>query len=268
MAVADETYKFLRGLPFFAALPETMIQRFVKAGRIVKYTKKQNIFLKGDTADRLFVVLGGWVKLYSETNEGEEAVVALFKRGDVFGEAAIFGNAGYPFAAEAAEETRIIEISGDDLRAQARENHEVMVRIMDSMSREMRNLQMENEHLALMSAPQRVGCLLLQLSAGMIGKGGTFSFPYDKSLAAARLGMKPETFSRALAQLKPVGITVNGPEVTVDSFSTLVDYCCSHCSALPGECAGTRGESCERASTCPGKKLIQIGLGAQNRPRD
>lgn len=264
MAVADETDKFLRGLPFFAELPESMIQRFVKAARIAKYAKKQNIFLKGDKADRLFVVLSGWVKLYSETNEGEEAVIALFKRGDVFGEAAIFGNTGYSFAAEAAEEARIIEISGDDLRAQARENHEIMVRIMDSMSREMRNLQMENEHLALMSAPQRVGCLLLQLSSGMIGKGGTFSFPYDKSLAAARLGMKPETFSRALAQLKPVGISVNGPEVEVESFSRLVDYCCSHCSALPGECAGTRGAGCDRADTCPGKKLIQINRSEQN----
>ena len=257
--ITEDMGKFLRGLTFFADLQEATIAAFLKTSRLCKYSKKRNIFLQGDEADRLFVVLSGWVKLYRETADGEEAVVALFTRGDVFGEAAIFGNAGYPFSAEAAEESRILEIPSPTLREQALLNHEVMARIMNSMSREMRNLQMENEHLALMSAPQRVGCLILQLSSGMVGKGGTFSFPYDKSLAAARLGMKPETFSRALSQLKPVGVSVNGPEVSVDNFSTLVEYCCSHCSSLPGECSGSRGEDCERAATCPGKKLVKIG---------
>lgn len=257
--MTEEIGTFLRGLTFFAKLEESTLNAFVKTGRLCKYNKKRNIFMQGDEADRLFVVLSGWVKLFRETVEGEETVVALFTRGDVFGEAAIFGNAGYPFSAEAAEETRILEIPSPTLREQALANHEVMARIMNSMSREMRNLQMENEHLALMSAPQRVGCLILQLSSGMVGKGGTFSFPYDKSLAAARLGMKAETFSRALAQLKPVGVSVSGPEVTVDSFSMLVEYCCNHSSSLPGECSGSRGGDCERAATCPGKKIIKIG---------
>lgn len=253
MDTPDQTDKFLRGLTFFAGLPDSTIQSFVQKGRLCRYSKKRNVFMQGDEADRLFVVLSGWVKLYRETTEGDEAVIALFTRGDVFGEAAIFGQAGYPFSAEAAEETRILEIPSHVLRGQAIENHEVMARVMNSMSREMRNLQMENEHLALMSAPQRVGCLLLQLSSGMIGKGGTFSFPYDKSLAAARLGMKAETFSRALSQLKDVGVEVNGPEVTIDSFSALVDYCCTHCSALPGECSGSSREECGQSAACPGR---------------
>lgn len=258
MDASEQTDKFLRGLTFFANLPDPIIQAFTKTGRLCRYSKQRNIFMQGDEADRLFVVLNGWVKLYRETTEGDEAVIAIFTRGDVFGEAAIFGGAGYPFSAEAAEETRILEIPSHVLREQARVNHEVMVRIMNSMSREMRNLQMENEHLSLMSAPQRVGCLLLQLSSGMVGKGGTFSFPYDKSLAATRLGMKAETFSRALSQLKPVGVTVSGPEVTIDSFSNLVDYCCSHCSALPGECSGSRSETCGKSATCPGKQIIRL----------
>lgn len=258
METAEQTDRFLRGLEFFTGLPDDVVRTFLNESRVTRYSKKQNIFLQGDEADRLFIVLSGWVKLYRETAEGDEAVLALFTRGDIFGEAAIFGQAGYPFSAEAAEETSAIEIPGNVLRTQAKESHEVMARIMNSMSREMRNLQMENEHLALMSAPQRVGCLLLQLSSGMIGKGGTFSFPYDKSLAASRLGMKPETFSRALSQLKPVGVSVSGPEVSIDSFAALVDYCCTHCSALPGECTGSRGD-CDRANTCPGRKFIQIG---------
>ncbi len=249
----DHTEDFLRKLPFFTGLPETDISAFLSASALRDYAKQQPVFEQGDAADRFFVVAQGWIKLYRNTIDGDEAIVALFSRGDVFGEAAIFGGAGYPFSAEAAEATRLIEVPGTVLRDRARKNHDVMARIMSSMSQEMRNLQMENEHLALMSAPQRVGCLLLQLSGNMIGKGGIFSFPYDKSLAAARLGMKPETFSRALAQLQPVGVTVKGPEIKIDSFSALVDYCCDHCTATPGECKGSRMENCASVAACPGK---------------
>lgn len=253
-----QTEQFLRGLNFFSGLPEEDLTAFMSAGTIKDYDKHQHIFEHGDPADKFFVVIQGWVKLYRHTLEGDEAVIALFNRGHVFGEAAIFDNVGYPFAAEAAEPVRLIEIPRQILRERARANHEVMARVMSSMSHEMRNLQMENEHLALMSAPQRVGCLLLQLAGNMVGKGGTFSFPYDKSLAAARLGMKPETFSRALGQLQSVGVSTKGAEVKIESFSSLVDYCCTHCSALPGECKGSRTESCGSNATCLGK-LKQCG---------
>lgn len=254
MAVTVEDHKnqFLGELPFFKNLPKSDMEAFFNAARIREYKKQESLFHLGDAADRFFVVLSGWIKLYRETGEGEEAVIAIFTRGDVFGEAAIFSGAGYPFSAQASETSRIIEIPAAVLRMRGRDNHDIMNRVMASMSKEMRNLQLENEHLALMSAPQRVGCLLLQLSAGMVGKGGTFSFPYDKSLAAARLAMKPETFSRALMQLRPVGVTVSGPEVRIENFSCLVDYCCSHCSSLPGECRGSR--SCGDKRECAGRQ--------------
>ena len=235
----DQIDPFLRGLAFFSGLPESDIAAFRSASAVRDYHKGQSIFLQGDSAERLFVILRGWVKIYRETTEGEEAIIALFTRGDVFGEAAIFDNSNYPFSAEAAEDTQLIEIPAKALKDRAKENPRITAHIMASMSREMHRLQMENEHKVLMDAPQRVGCLLLQLAAGMIGKGGTFSFPYDKSLAAQRLGMKPETFSRALAQLKPIGVTAKGPEITIDSFSRLSGHCCGHCTAQLDECKGS-----------------------------
>lgn len=249
------TTEFLRSLPFFQDLPAEDIGAFVKAASIRIYKKQQTIFFQGDSADHLYIVGTGWVKLFRQTPEGEQAVVGLFTKGDIFGEASIFSKANYTCTAEAAEESQVMAIPGILLRERARNNHEIMARVMNAMSHEMRNLQLENEHLTLMSAPQRVGCLLLQLSAGIPGQGGTLTFPYDKSLAAARLGMKPETFSRALAQLSPFGVTVKGSDIKIDSFSCLISYCCGHCSSLPGECRGSRGtEGC--SGFCPGKNNI------------
>lgn len=232
--------KFLQGLNFFSGLPDADMRSFLKSN-VKTYAKHSRLFSQGDSADRFFVIMNGWIKIFRTAPDGGESVIALYTSGDVFGEAAIFGGAGYPFSAEAAEESRVLEIPAPMLRERARTNPKIMDRVMRSMSRELHQTQMENEHLALMSAPQRVGCLLLQLSSGMIGKGGTFSFPYDKSLAAARLGMKPETFSRALSQIKPLGVEVRGPEIHIKDFSRLIDYCCYHCSSPPGECQGKEG---------------------------
>lgn len=242
---------FLHELPFFKGQREADLERFFQNSAIVEYPKGHPLFSSGDKANKFYVIIDGWLKLYRSTFEGEEAVLAIFTRGDVFGEAAVFTDAAYPFSAEVAENAKLMEIPAALLRDAARDNPDIMNRIMASMSREMQKLQLENEHLSIMTAPQRVGCLLLQLSTGMLGKGGTFSFPYDKSLAAARLGMKPETFSRALSQLKPFGVAIQGSEITIGSFQCLMQYVCGHCSLQTGECRGAREFKTDPC--CPGQ---------------
>jgi Crp-like helix-turn-helix domain len=42
-----------------------------------------------------------------------------------------------------------------------------------------------------------------------------FALPYDKILIAGRLGLKPESLSRAFAKLKSVGVDVHASHVVV-----------------------------------------------------
>jgi CRP-like cAMP-binding protein len=205
------------------------------------YPRSTPLFNTNDAATHFLIILNGWVKLSRVTAEGEESVMGLYTRGDYYGESAICSGGQYDGTAETIEDSRIFEIPAQSLKKAAHDFPVIMTRLMAAMAREMHKLQMEYEHIAIMSAPQRVGCLLLQLSAGMAGKGGTFSFPYDKALAAARLGITPETFSRALTQLKPQGVSVKGPEVTIESFTCLSAYCCGHCSAGDTPCRHTCG---------------------------
>lgn len=251
--IDERTETFLRALPFFKGMADPDIHAFFEQIDVKEYPKGHMLFFMGDPANRFFVIMSGWVKLFRSTSEGVESVLALFTRGDVFGEASIFDGANYPFSAEIAETTKVLEIPATLLRERAKTNPDIMGRMMESMSREMTKLQMENEHLSIMTAPQRVGCLLLQLSSNMIGKGGTFTFPYDKSLAASRLGMKPETFSRALAQLKPFGVDVKGSDICIHNFETLITHVCGNCSSMSDECRGSRGfKDCNKqdCNTC------------------
>lgn len=247
----DNQIQYLRSMPLFSDLPEKEREGLLSNVRITSYPKNHHLFHQGDLADKFFIIINGWVKIFRQTAEGEEAIISLLTQGDSFGEAAIFNGSIYPFSAQVNEAAEIADIPARVLKEHAQAEPLVASKIMHLLASDIKRTQLENEHLAVMTAPQRVGCLLLQLSGNMIGKGGTFSFPYDKSIAAAQLGMKPETFSRALSQLKPYGVTVEGPEVKIDSFACLIGFCCGHCSAAPGECRGSHTESCN-GTACSG----------------
>ncbi len=233
----------LRDLPFFSGLKEEDMHVLFAAGKVRDYSKSEHIFRQGDAADRLFIVLQGQVKRYCVTADGEETTVMLCMRGDVLGEACIFESSSHTFSSEATTDARMLEIPDEALRERARENSDIPIRVMAALSRDMHRMQMENEHRALMNAPQRIGCLLLQASSGIEseGAGGTFGLPYSKALAAQILGMRPETFSRALMQLRSFGVSApRERDVTIADYNRLIDYCCQHCTSLPGECRGSK----------------------------
>lgn len=260
MPKTPENFFFFKSIPFFAGLPESDIQALIQSSQTKPYAKGDTILRRGDDAQHFHIVFNGWVKMSRDTIDGDETILSLLTRTDTFGEAAIFEGATCPCDVRAAEDAVLISIPVKALRERARDNPDILLRLMQSMARQMDRIQLDNEHISLMSAPQRAGCLLLQLSAGMEGNSRTVQFPYDKSLAASRLGMKAETFSRALAQLKSVGVSVNGDTVAIADFAALVDFCCSDCSAATNECRnaiqgnaeviGSCGKSCAK---CKGK---------------
>lgn len=80
------------------------------------------------------------------------------------------------------------------------------------------------EQLQVRSGTQRVADFLLKLCS--IGDGpAPISLPYDKSLIASRPGMKPESFSRALARLRDLGVCRDRSHVSIADAAALAEYC-------------------------------------------
>lgn len=227
----------LKSLSFFKDMAAADMEMLIRASSLQTHSKDSHVFLRGDAAHFFYVVMNGWVKLYRDTQEGDEVILGLLTRPDTFGETAIFSGETYAFSAQAVEDTKIIAIPAAALKERAKSDLDILVRIMQSFSQQMNKLQLENEHLSVMSASQRVGCMLLQLVNGRdLTAPQDIHLPYEKSLAASRLGMKPETFSRALAQLKGIGITVQGNAVKIGNIQDLVTFVCSDCSACGSDC--------------------------------
>ncbi len=235
----------LAAAPVFRGLNASDIAQLAQACILHKLAKDTPVFRRGDPARSFYVIASGWIKLSRETQEGDEVVLGLLTRPDTFGEIALFSGEAQAFTAQVVEDAQILAIPAATLKDIARQNPQILISLTQAMSQQMKGLLLENEHLSVMSAPQRVGCLLLQLITAPDQPGThIIHLPYEKSLAASRLGMKPETFSRALAQLKGVGISVNGNTVQVNNLNDLVDFVCNDCSACNSDCAFSALHNC------------------------
>lgn len=238
--VNEKMKEFLSGMPLFSGLPEGDVETLARAAHQHSFSKGEYLYRQGEEADRLSIIKDGWIRLYRGNQDGEEGPGRLYTRGDVLGERALLpGTLKHFFSAQIIGDTNVINIPGTTVKDVVRRNRFIMDKIMLGLMEKMGEMHVDNEHMALLSAPQRLACLLLRLSSHMVGRGGTFTFPYDKSLAAAQLGMKRETFSRALACLKRYGVCTKGSEIRIENFIRLSEFCCMRCS-LNTECDGAR----------------------------
>ncbi|NQU58614.1 MAG: cyclic nucleotide-binding domain-containing protein [Rhodospirillales bacterium] len=207
-------------------LPDGVLEGLLDLSRVVDYPRNKLLFLRGDPADQIYLLLDGWVKIFRDTAEGEQTVIGVLKPGETVAEAAIFLGKDYPASAEVVSEARLLEIPSESFLNVIREDGEVGIRMLGTLSQRMRGLILHIEQIQARSTPQRLGEFLLGLCSEKEGSV-TIDLPYDKSLVAARLGMKPESLSRALAKLRSYGVTTNGHKVELADIVKLRDFCIS-----------------------------------------
>ena len=74
------------------------------------YRKKQTIYTQGDTAEAMFYIQAGIVKLAIRSRRGKTAVVAILSKGDFFGEGCLGGRSRRISTASALEQSTIIRV--------------------------------------------------------------------------------------------------------------------------------------------------------------
>lgn len=79
------------------------------------YDAGENIFLQGDPGIGFYIIQEGTVKIMQADNNGDEREIAEFKRGDFFGDMALFDNEIRSASAVAVTETKLAVIFKPDL---------------------------------------------------------------------------------------------------------------------------------------------------------
>ena len=86
--------------------------------------------------------------------------------------------------------------------------------VIASLAHQFRRMVRQIKNLKLRSSTQRAGCYILALAERQ-GTRDRVVLPYEKNLIASELGMKRESFSRALSSLEKSGIKVDGQTIAI-----------------------------------------------------
>ena len=212
MALGGADLETIAQFPLFRGLAPDALRSAVRGAEIRDYPKRAAIFEQGEPVTHFFGVLSGWVKLFRLRPDGSEVIIEVFGPGESFAEGAICMEDGYPVSGETVESGRLLAVPVEDYIRRLREDPEMMLRTFASLAANLKRLVSRIESGSSLNSSQRVGAFLLNFCPPPRPGGGPADvrLPYDKKLIASRLGMKPETFSRALAGLRKHGVSVRG----------------------------------------------------------
>ena len=150
-----------------------------------------------------------------------------------FAEAVTFTGGQYIATAEAVSAARVGRIPADHLVRCILGSPDIALAMIASISTHMHHLVQQVEQLKAQSGVQRVAEFLASLSLARQGKCA-IALPYDKVLIAARLGLTPESLSRAFARLKAVGVAIDASHVVVNDIAKLRQLAADERSAVRG----------------------------------
>ena len=222
MFTEDERESINRSV-LFKDVPDDITQTLLEQSRKRSISRGKTLFIQGDSADSMFVVLKGWVKLTRISSSGEEVVLTVYSTGDSFGEAAALRAGLYPVSAEAVSDCELMSIKASVILKALTTHPELAVAMLSCTFQHLHELVLQLEDMKALSGAKRLAAFLIALAP--IDNGScTFSLPYDKVLIAARLGMKPESLSRAFARLRESGVMVSRNNVAIADIEGLHDY--------------------------------------------
>lgn len=215
--------KIIQRTRMFAGLNHESMQQLLYGSVPRQHAKNHMLFEQGEDAQAFYIVLEGWVKVFRPSMAGDEAVFGVFTAGETFGEAAMFIGGRYPAAAQVVEDSRLVAVHSRVFRDQLNKHPDLAFLMLGAMSRHLHSLVNQVEQLQTRSSAQRLAQFLVSLAPVEEGSA-VVALPYDKSLIAHRLGMKPESLSRAFARLRAQGITTDGNRVLVEDMVRLQEY--------------------------------------------
>jgi CRP-like cAMP-binding protein len=222
----------IRAAPMFSALPEEALDVLLTHAQLLALPRRATLFEQNAPATTFYLVLDGWVKLFRMTAGGDEAVVGVFARGDCLAEVPCLTGGAYPVSGETVTEARLLAVPTHGVVALTRASPQIGLAMLASTSLHLRGLVDQIEELKAYTGPQRLANFLVGLAPVSQGQC-TIVLPYEKLLIAGRLGMKPESLSRAFRRLRAIGVRISQEIVVVSEVKRLAEFAgCEHLMAM------------------------------------
>lgn len=210
-------------LPMLAELRPNEVRALTAEAAVTTYGDDSLLFSAGDPADRFFAVVEGYVRLFALNNDGHETTIEVIGTGASFAEAAIFATGRYPVNAEVAG-SRLVSVRDTTLMRLLRDDPDLAMRMLGCLHRWQIRLMQELLQLKTQTPGRRLALYLLDLLDQTPG-ATSIALPHRKAVIAARIGITPESLSRAFARLGRLGVESEGTVVKIPDPAALRRFC-------------------------------------------
>jgi len=162
---AEHPYsRLLKSIPLFASLGADAFHEVLGRIQDRRFHKNQVVLLEEETASFMYVVYTGKVRVVHLGSDGSERILAVHKRGDVFGEMALLDAKTAPATVIAMEEAEIGLISKETFQRIFLKNEQILLQLVAILCRRLRESQLVLKAITLSDAEQRLRSILNHLS--------------------------------------------------------------------------------------------------------
>jgi len=158
---------------------------------------------QGQPGDELYIVVSGKVKIGQRSRDGQENLLTILGRSDMFGEMSLFDPGPRTASATTITEVRAVSMDRDALRTWIAERPEIAEQLLRVLARRLRRTNNDLADLIFTDVPGRVAKQLLQLAQRFgVQEDGTLRVTHDltQEEIAQLVGASRETVNKALGE--------------------------------------------------------------------
>ena len=203
---------YLECVNLFKILCPHKFGEYKKTHQFNTYEKTDYVYFEDDSANKVYLINEGKVKLGYYTEEGEEIVKAILSKGEVFGEKAVLGEEKRnEFAQSINNGTSICPIEAETLQELIRDNKKFALSFFKLLNFRIKKLERRLELLLFKDTKTRVIEFLLELCDDFgydCEKTGhkIIVHPYTQKDISTLIGTSRPTLNIVLNELKDEGV--------------------------------------------------------------
>lgn len=205
----------------FQGLKRENLDRIKAAGQIRNFSTGEYIYMQGDSADRLYLLQSGKVKLSQVTLDGQQVIHQVVGSKEAFGLLAVLEESEYPVTAQVVVDSVVFSWTRTELRRMIEEIPVLSINIIQIMAARISEFQNRLRELATERVERRIARTLIRLTrqtGRKIDTGVLIDMPLTRQDLAEMCGTTVFTVSRTLSSWEQQGIIQSKRERVVIVF--------------------------------------------------
>jgi CRP/FNR family transcriptional regulator len=193
--------EFLKSILYFSDLGLAELESIRKLVFEKSADRAEMVLLEGESAENLYFVASGAVKVFKTSAEGKEQILSIVRPGESFNDVPIFDGGPNLASARTMGSVLLYGIKKNDMEAILRDHPQIAWNVIKVLARRVRHLVSLVEDLSFRHVISRVAKILFEHIGGEMGRGPRLT----QQEMAAMAGTAREVVGRSLKALEEEG---------------------------------------------------------------